>query len=445
MKLNELLNTKKKKMTAGCIAGGVLLLIGGCVYLLNSESNQMVLICDSLKAELGEKVSTDVADYLDYDKISKSDVDDITKNTKVKDNFKYVVIETKDENGNTISKEEKDYPRVGNYQISFTYKNEKATVKVTVADTKKPEIDAPDTIDIIQYTDLSTFNFGELLNVTDYSDVGEWVFDTTKVDMNTVGTYDMKVSISDKYKNKATKKIKVNVVEAPAVAEGEVAVTEIVTDDKGNKKTVVTKKPSSSISSNDTVTTGKPVTNTNKVEKPSTDSSSKPSGSSGTASGSTQPSNGDTKPSKPSGGSTAPAKPSHTHNWVALTKTVHHDAQTKTVHHDAVTDTKTVTITDKKAYDEPIYSYVIGCKVCDKTWEKTEEGLDEAGLHTAMTGHSYTNNKRVQTGTKHHPAVTHEETKTVIVKPAWDETVIVKPAWDETITTGYKCSCGATK
>lgn len=36
--------------------------------------------------------------------------------------------------------------------------------------------------------------------------------------------------------------MKINVVEAPIVAEGEVAVTEIVTDENGNKKTVVTKK-----------------------------------------------------------------------------------------------------------------------------------------------------------------------------------------------------------
>ena len=36
-------------------------------------------------------------------------------------------------------------------------------------------------------------------------------------------------------------------------------------------------------------------------------------------------------------------------------------------------------------------------------------------------------------------------TKTVVVKQAYDETVVVKQAYDETVTTGYKCSCGATK
>ncbi len=50
--------------------------------------------------------------------------------------------------------------------------------------------------------------------------------------------------------------------------------------------------------------------------------------------------------------------------------------------------------------------------------------------------------EKVQIGTKHHDAITHQEERTVVVKPAWDETVIVKPAWDETVITGYKCSCG---
>ena len=51
----------------------------------------------------------------------------------------------------------------------------------------------------------------------------------------------------------------------------------------------------------------------------------------------------------------------------------------------------------------------------------------------------------MQVGTNHHDAVTHQETRTVTVTPAYDETVVVKQAYDETVTTGYKCSCGAVK
>lgn len=424
------LDTKQKKIVAGCLSGVLVIGVASAVILNNNGSKELIFTSNEVYAEFGQKVSTNVADYLDINKVDN--LDKIIKDTKEKDNLKYVTVTNKDEQGNVVSKEEKDYPKVGNYKINFTYKDEKATVKVTVKDTTAPEITAPDSIDVIQYTDLSTFNFGELLKVTDYSDVNEWEFDTSDVDMNTIGTYDMKVSISDKYKNKATKKVKINVVEFPAVAEGEVAVTEIVTDENGNKKTVVTKKSSSSVGSNDTVTTGKPVTNTNKVEKPSTDSSTKPSVSTGTTS---KPSGGDTKPS---GGSTTPAKPSHTHNWTAVTKTVHHDAQTKTVHHDAVT--KVVTVVDKAAYDESVYEKHYVCKKCGYDSGKDVEAMGDHIIYDCNGSYTYTS---VQIGTKHHDAVTHQETQ--IVTPSWDETVVVKPARDETVTTGYKCSCGATK
>lgn len=430
--IEKYLDTKQKKIVAGCLAGVLVIGAAGAVILNNNCSKNLVLTSNEVDAELGQKVSTNVADYLDANKVDN--LDKIIKDTKEKDNLKYVTVTNKDENGNVVSKEEKDYPKVGNYTISFIYKKEKQSVKVTVKDTKAPEITAPDSIDVIQYTDLSTFNFGDLLQATDYSDVKDWKIDTSKADVNTIGTYDLKVSILDKYKNKASKKLKVNVVEAPAVSDGEVAVTEVVTDENGNKKTVITKKSSSDVSSNDAVASTSPVSNKGTVNSSSSESTTKPSSSSGT--------------SKPSTGNSSSSSKGdeHKHNYnIPVTKTVHHDAVTKTVHHDAVTRQETYTVVDKEAYDEPVYGYVIGCKVCDKTWEKTEEGLNEAINHSCDTGHSYTNNKRVQTGTKHHDAVTHQETRTVTVTPAYDETVVVKQAYDETVTTGYRCSCGATK
>ena len=425
MKFNELFNTKKKKIVAGCVAGATVCVVCGSVYVFNRDSGSLILATDDIKAELGQKVSTDVTDYLDYDKISKDVLNDVIKNTKEKDDLKYVTVTNKDENGNIISKEEKDYTKVGNYEISFTYKKEKATVKVSVKDTTKPEIEAPESFDILQYTDLSQFKFAELFQVTDYSDVKDWKIDTSKVDVNTIGSYELKASIQDKYKNKATKKITVNVVESPQLAEGEVAVTEVVTDENGNKKTVVTKKSSAEVSKNDAVSTGKPVTNKDKVANSSSTSATKPTESNGSA-----------------GSTVKPTSPVHTHSWFAVTKTVHHDAVTKTVHHDAVTKQQTVTVVDQEAYDEPIYEG--GYYICNRCGYYTKSG-DEIGDHILdICGGGYHTGK-IQVGTKHHDAVTHQETKTVVVTPAYDETVIVKQAYDETVVTGYKCSCGATK
>lgn len=435
--IDKYLNTKKKKIIAGCLAGVLVIGCAGAVILNTSSSKELVLASDEVKAEFGQRVSTNVADYLDANK--SGDVDKIIKDTKEKDNLKYVTVTNKDENGNVVSKEEKDYPEVGDYEISFTYKKEKSTVKVSVKDTTKPEIEAPESIDVIQYTDLSTFNFGELLKATDYSDVKDWKIDTSKVDVNTIGSYELKVSIQDKYKNKATKKLKVNIVQAPEVSEGEVAVTEVVTDENGNKKTVVTKKASDQVSKNDAVASTSPVSNKGTVNSSSSASATKPTTNSGTS----KPSGNNTSSSNSSNSSSSSSKgDEHKHNYnIPITKTVHHPAETKTVHHDAVTRQETYTVVDKEAYDEPVYDSHYVCKACGQDFGK--DGI-AVGEHSAIYGHSY-EVKKVQTGTKHHDAVTHQETRTVTVTPAYDETVVTKEAYDETVTTGYKCSCGATK
>ena len=437
--IDKYLNTKKKKVIAGCVAGVLVIGCAGAVILNTSSSKELVLASDEVKAEFGQRVSTNVADYLDANKVDN--LDKIIKDTKEKDNLKYVTVTNKDDQGNVVSKEEKDYPKVGNYTINFTYKKEKQSIKVTVKDTTAPEIKAPDSIDVIQYTDLSTFNFGELLQATDYSDVKDWKIDTSKVDVNTIGTYDLKVSIQDKYKNKASKKLKVNIVQAPEVAEGEVAVTEVVTDENGNKKTVVTKKSSAEVSKNDAVASTSPVSNKGTVNSSSNASVSKPTTNSGTS----KPSGNNTSSSNSSNSSSSSKGDEHKHNYnIPITKTVHHDAVTKVVHHDAVTRQETYTVVDKEAYDEPVYETHVVCKVCGQDFGKGSEASLNAGDHSAITGHSYHSTK-VQAGTKHHDAVTHQETRTVTVTPAYDETVVVKQAYDETVTTGYKCSCGATK
>lgn len=442
--IEKYLDTKQKKIVAGCLAGVLVIGVAGAVILNNNGSKDLVFTSNEVDAEFGQKVSTNIADYLDANKVDN--LDKIIKDTKEKDNLKYVTVTNKDEQGNVVSKEEKDYPKVGNYTINFTYKKEKQSIKVTVKDTTAPEIKAPDSIDVIQYTDLSTFNFGELLQATDYSDVKDWKIDTSKVDVNTIGTYDLKVTIQDKYKNKASKKLKVNIVQAPEVAEGEVAVTEVVTDENGNKKTVVTKKSSAEVSKNDAVASTSPVSNKGTVNSSSSASATKPTTNSGTS----KPSGNNTSSSSTSNSSGNSSSSSskgdeHKHNYnIPITKTVHHDAVTKTVHHDAVTRQETYTVVDKEAYDEPVYETHVVCKVCGQDFGKGSEASLNAGDHSAITGHSYHSTK-VQAGTKHHDAVTHQETKTVVVTPAYDETVVVKQAYDETVTTGYKCLCGATK
>ncbi len=120
--------------------------------------------------------------------------------------------------------------------------------------------------------------------------------------------------------------------------------------------------------------------------------------------------------------------PAHQHNWVAQTKTVHHDAQYKTVHHDAVTH---------QAWHDPVTEEHYICNQC---------GADITSDPWGHINNSLMNGGNC--GSYHSIYVTVKQgySETVTDEAAWDEQVLVSKAWDETVTTGYKCSsCGATK
>lgn len=147
-------------------------------------------------------------------------------------------------------------------------------------------------------------------------------------------------------------------------------------------------------------------------------SDSKPSGGSGN-SGSGSSSGGSSKKDDTT---------AHQHNWVAQTKTVHHDAQYKTVHHDA--QYKTV-------HHDAVTKTVHICNQCGQDITGNESAHCEASLlNGGNCGSWHGETRTVQ-------AAYDEQVK---VSDAKDEQVQVSDAWDETVTTGYKCSsCGATK
>lgn len=115
---------------------------------------------------------------------------------------------------------------------------------------------------------------------------------------------------------------------------------------------------------------------------------------------------------------------SHQHSWTPVTQTVHHDAQYKTVHHEA--QYKTV-------HHDAVTKKVLICKDCGAEITDRSHSIEEA--RKGNSGSSYTATKTVQAA--------YDEK--VLVSAAYDEQVLVSAAYDETVTTGYKCSCGATK
>ena len=150
---------------------------------------------------------------------------------------------------------------------------------------------------------------------------------------------------------------------------------------------------------------------------------------------------------------TAPTTTAHTHNWVAVTATVHHDATYKDVwvQDSAAWDE---TIVTKEAWDEPVYQEVIKCNVCGFIYPSDDTFSDVYAEHAFVNpgdGGGYYSTT-IQTGTVHHDAETtvvhHDAEYTTVHHDATghNEKVVDQAAWDETVTTGYKCSgCGVTK
>ena len=215
-------------------------------------------------------------------------------------------------------------------------------------------------------------------------------------------------------------------------------------------------------------------------EKSSSESATKPTRPTTKASETTKPA--ETKPAQttkapetaatvaPTAATTAtpttsptPTTTAHTHNWVAVTKTVHHDAVTSQVWKEdsAAWDETVVTkaawdeqVLSQAAYDEPVYDMQEVCNVCGYVYPLDVDFNDAYYYHAVVDpgdGGGYYM-VQVQTGTVHHDAVyttVHHDAETTVVHhdaTGHYETVVTQAAWDETVTTGYKCSgCGATK
>lgn len=173
----------------------------------------------------------------------------------------------------------------------------------------------------------------------------------------------------------------------------------------------------------------------------------------------------------------APTTTAHTHNWVAVTKTVHHDAVTSQVWKEdsAAWDETVVTkaawdeqvlsqaaydepVLVSEAYDEPVYGRVDICNNCGHEFWDPSDDINEhmaagcwSGWHTEPRQIGTTHHDAVY-NTVHHDAVyttVHHDAETTVVHhdaTGHYETVVTQAAWDETVTTGYKCSgCGATE
>lgn len=200
---------------------------------------------------------------------------------------------------------------------------------------------------------------------------------------------------------------------------------------KKDDKKEETKKPSTSGGKDNSGSTSKPNSGSNKggsSSKPDSGSNKPNNGNSSNSKPSHKPDSGS---SKPNNGNSSNNKPSHTHTWVNVTKTVNHPAVT---HQEDVYENRQVKVKD--AWDEQVrVDAGAECRQCGYRTTNPDD-MDMHCLEYGHTSHNITENKTV-----HHDAV--YETKRV---KTGTKTVVDKAAWTETVVTGQKCSsCGKRK
>lgn len=205
---------KKKisKKNAVIIAGAVVVVtaVGGTAYAMSGP--KLALNKEKVTVEYGTQYKPElkdiVKDYKDFDKKSLKLINKIP------------------------NEKDKTYPAVGKYTITVKYKKKSLKQSVIVKDTKAPEVDVPADIEVLQGTDLATFDFKSLMSVSDASETTIDV-DTSKVDVNTPSQYDINVTVTDKHGNKTVKAGKVTVTAKPEISDDEQVVQETVKNSDG--------------------------------------------------------------------------------------------------------------------------------------------------------------------------------------------------------------------
>ena len=276
-----------KKKIWGLIIFVVICLTVIVISIINKK-DLLKLKKESINVEYGQSVSIDLNDYLDLSDLSNKEKKDVLKNTKYKSNVKNE-LETITNQDGTISQKDRGFAKIGDYKITLTYQNEVETIKVKVRDTVTPQLSGPDNIEIIQGTDLTTFDFKSLITATDLAQLNDIIIDYSAIDTNTLGEYKVKVSVEDVNKNKAKKEFNVTVVVAPLVIEQE-STTNTTTNKKGNADT-------SNRSSNNTNSSSSSSSNKGNFNSGSTENNGNTDGSNLGNNG--ESSGGETKPEEP--------------------------------------------------------------------------------------------------------------------------------------------------
>lgn len=381
MNINKLLDTKKKKIIAGVIV--LCLIIGGGfgIYTLVFDDVDKKEVTKEIV--LKTLTEDDIKDYV-------AGIDDIyvVENSTNIDFLKNIVVDSDMINSVEVDTENLETSKIGDYTITYL---------VTVNTSKKKFKDNEESIKINKTVHVVSQETAQSLANED----------------KIVYTHDMEMvlkSNGETVESEETETIK-----------NSTAVEKINSENKTNTtRTTDTNSSSSNSNKNN---------NSNSSSSNSSSGNSSSNGSSNSNSDNSSSSNKGNSPSSNSNGNSSQKTENDDNNTGSKTENV-----TKHTHSYDIPVYKTVTVTEAydetitvtDAYDEPVYEARLICG-CGKQFNTAEEWFDHIDKDDCPYGYSV---KKVQTGIKHHDAVTKTVHHDAVTKQIIDY---------------YKCSCGAKK
>lgn len=226
--------------------------------LVGCTKEEMKLKQNSYTIEYGSTIQTDIKTYLD-------NTDDYIKETKL--------------SGIPENEEEKEYPAIGEYELTLKNDDQESKVKVTITDTIAPAFkDIKETYEVDYGKNFDVKN----IKAEDLSEV-ECTLDDSSVNYKKSATYDATVIAKDSSGNQAKQNIKIKVKE-----------------EEKRETTKSTNKSNSNTSKKSGTKSSSKGTSSSKNNSSSSSNSSKSSGSTSSASSSGSSSNNS---SSSSGGS----------------------------------------------------------------------------------------------------------------------------------------------
>ena len=173
---------KLNKLLYGLSAIGVMSILVGCA------KEEMKLKQNEYTIEYGSTIQTDIKTYLD-------NTEDYIKETKL--------------SGIPENESEKEYPAIGEYELTLKNNNQENKIKVIVKDTVAPSFkDIKESYEVAYGKKFDVKN----IKAEDLSTV-EYTLDDSKVNYKKAGTYDATVIAKDSSDNESKRKIRIKIIQ----------------------------------------------------------------------------------------------------------------------------------------------------------------------------------------------------------------------------------------